>query len=213
MSRSIHKPWIEKFLHDLLSVQEDTPVQGGHRVAPFNLHSIWPRCVQIIGINIDLKSITISDTEVYLHTFLTKDCFDELLTQYSVDVLKYSQVNLMQFCLSTVVQVSGNRDFQMLKTSLPLPLAFHCFKLTYLGGSECNIIGNPTSVHASKKTAQLLKNYRYFELRDRLAAAQFPLIGSLPDWGTCSNNLNVKPAHDNLLFAYSFLYVMYCCLL
>lgn len=175
MSRSIHKPWIKDLVAELLSSPP-----------PDNIISKLKqtRCVQILSCTEESRCITISDTDLCVQAFLTAECFQGLVELYSMDTLKYSQVNLVNFCFSTVTQAAGNQDMKKLTSmNVTFPLALHCFKIDYLGASDCNVIGNPTSLNASRSVINLLRQYNYHQLKDRLAIAQFPMHKSLPDWG------------------------------
>lgn len=147
------------------------------------------RCVQILSCNEESRCITISDTELCVHAFLTTECFEGLVELYSMDTLKYSQVNLVNFCFSTVTQAAGNQDMKKLMAlHVTLPLALHCFKIDYLGASDSSVMGNPRALNASRPITDLLRNYKcYQHLKERLAIAQFPLQKSLPDWGKCKS--------------------------
>lgn len=179
MSKSIHSPWIKEAVHALLA---ETP--GSENFA--KPYRVWgTRCVQILAIDKDARSLTISDTDVYVHAFLTKECFEDLFKVHSIDTLKFCQANLVDFCISTVTQAAGDLDVEVLrKSNVLFPLALHCFKVIFLGASDCTVIGNPTALNADKSIAVALRKFKYYELKQRLGLAQFPLQKTLPDWGT-----------------------------
>jgi hypothetical protein len=179
MSRSLHPPWIRQTVGHLLA---EAP--GSLNFAqPYR--AVGTYCVQVLAINEESRSLTISDSKVYVHAFLTKECFDELFKEHSIKTVMYGQVNLIDFCFSTVTQAAGNLDMAVLrKQKVMFPLALHCFKMSYLGASDCSVIGDPVALNAHKEVIEPLRAFKYFELKQRLALAQFPLQKSLPDWGT-----------------------------
>lgn len=178
MSRSIHKSWIRNLVEELLASPVPDSICSKLKTT---------RCVQIISCNEESRCITISDTDYSVQAFLTVECFEGLVELYSIDTLKYSQVNLVNFCFTTVTQVAGNQDMKKLM-SLPVtfPLALHCFKIDYLGASDCNVIGSPTPLNACSNITTLLRKFNYPQLKQRLAVVQFPIHKCLPDWGKCS---------------------------
>ena len=183
MSPPILKPWIKNFVVDLLSFDRDTSIPSRHP----------SRCVQVISTNVETRSITISDKEVYIQTFLSKECFEELTSIYSVEALKFNLVNLDNYCFSTVTQVSGNQNIMRLKELLiPHPMALQCFKISYLGGIDLDMIGEPRPLNDAQAVKALLKNYKYPDLTRRLAIVQFPLQKRLPDWGKLASVFHVK---------------------
>ena len=180
MSRSISGKWIKEALCNILS---STAVD--HNVS-HSLRVPGSKCVQIVAIREELNLLTISDGDVFICAFLTEDAFEELTNEYSIDTLKYSLVNVVDFCFSTPTQAAGNRDMTDLsKINGMFPLVLHCFKVTYLGASDCTVIGNPTALNNSHTIMNLVRPFakRYCNFRERLAITQFPIQRVLPDWG------------------------------
>jgi hypothetical protein len=142
------------------------------------------RCIQVTAVHEDIRSITVSDGDVSIHAFLTEACFENFTSDYSIDTLKYGQANLVDYCFSTVTQAAGNQDMKKLTAmNIPFPLALHCFKVKFLGASDCSIIGNPTAVNASGQVKALLPRFTYSGLMQHLALSQYPIQKTLPDWG------------------------------
>lgn len=132
MSRTIHKPWLKNYVQDILNNNINENANSVTTNLMNNIIQI-PRIVQVMNCHEDTKSMMISDTEYYIHVFLNKECFEQLLNLYTVESLKYSQVKLSQYFLSTVVQSTGFALHKLSMNKITLPLAIVCSKITYLG--------------------------------------------------------------------------------
>lgn len=187
--------WIKSAVCDILSAGPGS----AHFDQPCRVKGT--RCVQVIAVNDDIRSLTVSDGDMHVHAFMTKECFDDIFSQYSSQTLKFGMINLVDFCFSTVLQAAGNQDMGKLTAmNIMFPLALHCFKITHLGATDSTVIGSPTPLNASKTVSSLLQPFKYHELRTRLALAQFPVQKVLPDWGKLLLVAFLSPrAHSNLV--------------
>jgi hypothetical protein len=177
MSRSLSAPWIESFVLELLQCP-DAGVQPPARPN---------RTVQVIGTINEMHCLLLSDTQHCIHAFLTRECFEEMLGDRLVGDLKYSQVTLCWYCLSTVAQVASQQNFDLIQANkVVVPLALQCTKMSWLGGGDVEItMCNPSAVNNTPRVRGLLGSIGHYELKRRLMVRQFPLQQALPDWGEC----------------------------
>ena len=182
MARSLSQPWLKDFVVELLSVakEDDNHMRRKQALALLN----EKRTVQIIRVYNEARLIVISDRHHSMSVFLTPGCYDE---ERSLESMKFGQATISAFHLSTVVQTGAHAEMQVLSTKyrVQFPLALQCTKISYLGGDDCAIMGQPRDIHDPAVMALINAKYSgYRALVDALAALQFPLRRVLPNYGT-----------------------------
>lgn len=130
-------PWIQSMVKALLGTEnhdnQSLSILGKGKV------------VQVVGINTNFNFITVSDKANSISVFLTPQCVDtiENINNYSIADLKYCQVRIEQYHLSTVAQCASHMDLGLISKHVTFPFAFQCAKLTYLGANDCDVVGSP----------------------------------------------------------------------
>ncbi len=178
MARSMPAPWLFATVSDILTSEEDAIVPRNHK------NILAPRVVQVIGFNEKTKSIVINDKELSVNVFLTNACYEDICEQYSLQNLKYSQVKLEKYHISTVLQCGSQYELQTLHSQgVSFPLTLQCSKLSYLGANDCAIIGEPKDINKDRRVGNMILQTKYIDMVKRLVAKQFPIPNRLPNFG------------------------------
>ncbi|KAJ1419174.1 hypothetical protein B484DRAFT_481533 [Ochromonadaceae sp. CCMP2298] len=177
------RPWIRQYIMNLIS--EQSPADYSTQAPRGKLPHQLLRYVQILSYNEETRSIVVSDSELYIHAFLSRECFDELVSQHSISSLKFSQLALQEWCLSTVAQAAGNRTKEQLQSlHVFFPIALHCFKVSFLRAGKAQM-GRPGAMGGCAEVVEACRGLAHGELKRRLALKQFPVPQSLPDYEGC----------------------------
>ena len=182
MARSMPSPWLFNALVD--TFREDSEVAHASMQ-----NKKWPpKMVQVVSYNVQLSSLVVSDKEHMIRVFLTKKCMEEVSEQHSLASLKYSQVKIANFHFSTVLQSAGHFDLALLQSQKVIfPLAIQCAKLTYMGGNDIELIGEPVDVNRDPRIQKILGSLKYHDMVKKLVSRQYNFsadaVGRLPIHG------------------------------
>eukprot|EP01039_Chlorochromonas_danica_P003712 gene3712-4061_t len=185
MSRNISEPWIEEMfcaaLQPLSQEQEnitnsDFPPRTVHSSKRF---TIFPyRIVQVISVNEELRSFTISDTRHSVQLVLTGKCFRKIKEPQRY---KFSLIVLRGYWATTYLQAICNRDQQGKSRPDYLPFAIACSDFSDASVVQLERVGDPENINLSKEVHQLIHGLGYAAIYRLLAVNQFPYWNGLPD--------------------------------
>jgi hypothetical protein len=179
-------------------ISEQSPADYMEQAPLGKLPHMLPRYVQILSCDEDTRSVIVSDSELYIHAFLSRECFDSLGSHASISV--YSHIILEELCLSTVAQAAGNHSYEQLShLDVFFPIALNCFKASHAshlsGTSTGGRIGSPGPLEECAEVVGALKELPHMELKRRLGLKQFPIPQSLPDYGALSIAYCLMPSY------------------
>jgi hypothetical protein len=125
----------------------------------------------------------VNDKENYISVMLTEECIENLKEEnVELSSLKHCIVKLEKYHISTAIQAAGDRDVSKFShVGVSLPLTIQCSKLTFLGASDCDVIGDPVDLNKDARVRAVLSQIQFWTLAERLASGQFPNETFLPD--------------------------------
>lgn len=195
MSRNV-SPWIMKALNELMG--NSSGVIG------------FPTKVgQITGTVDNLRILVLSDSDVFIHVFLTQNCIDQILDELDGDFKRIDKtiVKIEKFHFSTALQNSGNRNSDLLKFyKISHPLALQVSKLTIIGSPDSTTIGEPVDVNRHPSMTRLWSQgqMEYKALVKKLLQRQFPDKPYLPDYSKILLCFHVVISLNASLYCYSY---------
>ena len=177
------KPWIQETILKLL----DRP---GEKAVGERGFTFLAKTVQVTSCSLPTQSIVVSDMEHSICVFLTKKCIAGLAQQQqSLPDLKYCCITLKQYHVSTTVTAgAAQADFKAVTTLCSVPFVLICDRMSYLGGFDLAIMGDPSDINKIERVRKQLENLQYHELARCLAHKQFPGHNTLPDIGMSVSN-------------------------
>lgn len=148
-----------------------------------NLRQIMgPKIAQVYKVYEPLSCIVVSDKINFIHVFLTDALVKKLGSQFNTQTFKFSSVRLKSYHLTTAIHASADRDYDLVKKNISLPLAIQCDDLELMSGPDSHILGNPCDINKDERAGQLVPANGFHALCTTLAQAQFAL-NQLPNYG------------------------------
>lgn len=137
MASSMSKPWIAEMVKELLR-----PSDAGGAAEKKFLHR--SHVVQVVAVNEELRSFTVSDTEVLIGVLPSTDCFNNLRRSFRgpISTLKSTLLRLDKggYHLTGVISGAGDRDIAKLRDFTTFPMALHLH--------SCGLYGKINPLHS-----------------------------------------------------------------
>lgn len=158
MDRWYEAPWIRDLVLSYISTPTLTSSSSavstkGTRTTRNHKHYGKIKAVQVIGYNSTLRCFLISDQQHSIFLYLINHLHTNLTTDHqTLHQLKYSQVQIKQFHVSTVIQAAGDRlpkDF--ITNRVSFPIALQCSDISYLGAPQLQVIGHPIDINRDEQ--------------------------------------------------------------
>eukprot|EP00596_Hydrurales_sp_CCMP1899_P000525 CAMPEP_0119034998 /NCGR_PEP_ID=MMETSP1177-20130426/1985_1 /TAXON_ID=2985 /ORGANISM="Ochromonas sp, Strain CCMP1899" /LENGTH=529 /DNA_ID=CAMNT_0006992851 /DNA_START=239 /DNA_END=1824 /DNA_ORIENTATION=+ len=150
------------------------------------------RTVQVIRSIEKMGMLIINDKENSVIVMLTQNCMNDMAeNEIAFSDLKNCLIKLEVYHFSTLMQNRGLRDFSTQAVSMPIVI--QCDKLTFLGGHDMQIIGEPCDLNKDPQSVLCFKQLNYNLLTERLGSRQFPEKNALPN----ANGIFVLNHHND----------------